>query len=197
MISLNPNTISDLDSKKILNGAIIPRPVAFVTSSHDNATLNGAPFSYFNIVSSTPPLIMIAVNRRDNKMKDTAINILETEEFVVHLIDEDNLGNINATAESLSIKESEVLKHGLTPVESTIVQTRGIKESKVRFECVLEKYIELENTDMFIGRVVFYHLEESIYKNGKIQLDKYNVVGRLSGSNYSTIGKIIEIERPQ
>ena len=67
----------------------------------------------------------------------------------------------------------------------------------MRFECVLEKYIQLEDTDMFIGRIVYYHLDESIYENGKIKLDKYNVLGRLSGSNYSRIGRIIEIERPK
>lgn len=197
MISLDPNLIDELDSKKILNGTVIPRPVAFVTSTHDYKVLNGAPFSYFNVVSSIPPLIMIAVNKKENRMKDTAINILETEEFVVHIVDEDNLESINKTAESLPIYESEIDKNNFTKVESKVVKVEGVKEAKVRLECILEKYVELPNTDMFIGRVVYYHLDESIYINGKIDLSKYNVVGRLSGSNYSTIGKIIEVERPR
>lgn len=196
MISLNPDKLSATDHKKILNGSIIPRPIAFVTTSLDNKVINGAPFSYFNIASSDHPLIMFSVNRIGKKTKDTALNILETEEFVIHLVDGENLDKINKTSESLPHKESEISKYGLSLVPSTKIKVPGIKESKVRFECVLEKYVELPNTDLFIGRIVYYHLDPSIYVDSMIDFEKLDVVSRLSGNKYSKLGEIIELERP-
>ncbi len=195
MISLNPEKISLVDNKKILNGTIIPRPIAFITTSFDNKVINGAPFSYFNIASSDPPLVMFSVNRVNKKTKDTALNILESEEFVIHIVDGDNLEKINKTSESLPHKESEISKYELTLVKSTKVKVPGIKESKVRLECVLEKYIELPNTDLFVGRVVYYHLDENVYIDSKIDFEKLDVVSRLSGSKYSKLGEVIEMER--
>src|SRR5690625_1078403 len=105
MIHIDPAKISERDNYKLLIGSIIPRPVAFVTSMSADGILNGAPFSYFNVVSSNPPLISVSVQRKDGVQKDTARNILVREEFVVHLVDEENVSQINETAASLSKDE--------------------------------------------------------------------------------------------
>lgn len=201
MFSINPENQTERENYKLLIGSIVPRPIAFVTSEASDGTLNGAPFSYFNIVSSNPPMISISVQRKNGQMKDTARNICEKQEFVVHIVDEDNVGKINETAATLAANESEVERAKLTPVPSEIVQTPSIKEAKVRYECILEKVVELGNdevsTDLIIGRIVKIHIDSSVYDDGKIKYRTLNAVSRLAGNDYAKIGEIFTIERPK
>lgn len=202
MRSIDPETMSERENYKFLTGSIIPRPVAFVTTRTQDGVLNGAPFSYFNIVSSNPPMISLSIQRANGKMKDTARNILDSNEFVVHIVDEHNVDKINITAASLPPEQSEVELANLTPVESTQITVPGIRESKVRMECVLEKALELGGTDepgcdLIIGRVVHFHIEEAIYEKGRIDPRGLAAVSRLAGQSYAEIGEMFEIERPK
>ncbi|WP_010677854.1 flavin reductase family protein [Bacillus timonensis] len=202
MISIDPTRISERDNYKLMIGSIIPRPIAFVTSTTKTGTLNGAPFSYFNIVSSDPPLISLSIQRKDGDMKDTARNIIEGKEFVVHIVDESNVEKINKTAASLPPNESEIELAELTPVESTRIKVPGIKEAKIRIECVLEKSIELggqamPGCDLLIGNVVQFHIDEALFSKGRINQEKLGAVSRLAGNYYAKVGNIFEIERPK
>ncbi|MFS0820490.1 flavin reductase family protein [Bacillus sp. 1P02SD] len=202
MISIDPNKSSERDNYKLLIGSIIPRPIAFVTSLSNTGTLNGAPFSYFNIVSSNPPLISLSIQRKEGIMKDTARNILEGKEFVVHIVDQSNVEKINITAASLPPNESEIELAKLTPVESTTIKVPGIKEAKIRMECVLEQAIELggqeqPGCDLLIGKVVQFNVDEELYNNGRIDQEKLGAVSRLAGNYYAKIGNVFEIERPK
>lgn len=202
MLSFNPKNNTERENYKLLIGSIIPRPIAFVTSITEDGTVNGAPFSYFNVVSSNPPMLSISTQRKTGVQKDTARNIIENKEFVVHIVDEENVEKINITAASLPPNESEIEKADLTLVDSEEVSVPGIKEAKVRFECILEKSIELgENnsvgTDLLIGKVVRFHVDEAIYEAGRIDHDKLGAVSRLAGSNYAGIGNVFSIERPK
>ena len=91
MISIDPLKNEERDNYKLMIGSIVPRPIAFVTSLAEDGTLNGAPFSYFNIVSSNPPMISVSIQRKGNEKKDTVRNILDKNEFVVHIVDEENV----------------------------------------------------------------------------------------------------------
>ncbi|HLR69810.1 MAG TPA: flavin reductase family protein [Pseudogracilibacillus sp.] len=203
MISINPEDQKERDNYKLLIGSIIPRPIAFVTSETKDGTVNGAPFSYFNIVTANPPMISISVQRKNGIHKDTARNIIEKQEFVVHIVDEDNVEKINETAANLSPNESEIKRAQLNTVPSEVVQTPGVKEAKVRYECQLEKVVELGGeddevgTDLIIGKIVRVHLDESVYDDGKIVYRELNAVSRLAGNDYAKIGDIFSIERPQ
>ena len=108
MLSIDPTKNTERENYKLLIGSIIPRPIAFVTSISQDGVLNGAPFSYFNIVSSNPPLVSVSIQRSGGKQKDTARNILETKEFVIHVVDELNVDQINQTAASLPPDQSEI-----------------------------------------------------------------------------------------
>lgn len=203
MLSFDPKTVEERQNYKFLIGTIVPRPIAFVTSVAEDGTVNGAPFSYFNIVSSNPPMISVAVQRRDGKEKDTARNIKQKKEFVVQIVDEDNVQKINETAATLPSNVSEIDRAGLTLVESNIISTPGIQEAKVRFECVLETALELGESDeigvdLLIGKIVQYHIDEKVYQNnGRIDIEKLAAVSRLAGQSYAKIGEIFEIERPK
>lgn len=196
MIAIDPQQQTERDNYKLLIGSIIPRPIAFVTSLSAEGVLNGAPFSYFTIVSSNPPMISLAVQRRAGAPKDTANNILEAQEFVVHIVDRDNVEAINKTAATLPPEQSEILAAGLTPVDSLRIKVPGIREAKIRMECTLERHIDLPGTDLFIGQVVQFHIEDDLYNQGRIDPLKLGAVSRLAGNNYAAIGDIFTIERP-
>ncbi len=201
MITIDPKSMTERDNYKFLIGSIIPRPIAFVTSKTNSGVINGAPFSYFNIVSSNPPMISISIQRSAGNQKDTARNILEQKEFVVHIVDEDNVEKINQTAASLPSDKSEIELAKLSLVDSEKVSVPGIREAKVRFECVLERAIPLPNddnpgSDLIIGRIVQYHIDEDIYDDGKIDPRGLRAVSRLAGANYAKIGDMFELIRP-
>lgn len=201
MIKIDPNKNTERENYKLLIGTIIPRPIAFVTTLNEEGLVNGAPFSYFSIVSSNPPMISLSIQRRNGEMKDTARNILRDKEFVVHGVDVENVKEINETAASLPSSESEISLTKLTLVESDLVKVPGVIESKVRMECRLEKAIPLGDedhvgADLIIGRILKYHIDESVYEDGRINPDKLESMSRLAGINYARIGEIISMERP-
>lgn len=199
--SIDPSTNTERENYKLLIGSIIPRPIAFVTTTSKEGILNGAPFSYFNIVSSNPPMISLAIQRSNGRQKDTARNIIESHEFVIHIVDEQNVEKINQTAASLPSDQSEIELSGLTPVKSTKVTVPGVMEAKIRMECTLEHSLELGGSDspvvdLIIGKVIQFHIENDIYENGRINPMGLRAVSRLAGHDYAVIGDIFTIERP-
>ncbi len=102
MLSIEPSALTERDTYKFLIGSVVPRPIAFVTT-RNGETINAAPFSYFNIVSSEPPLLSVSVQRKNGVMKDTARNAVTTEELVIHIVDETNVALINETAANFRI----------------------------------------------------------------------------------------------
>ncbi|MEB8127432.1 flavin reductase family protein [Staphylococcus succinus] len=202
MKKLLANQLSDVQNYKLLSGSIIPRPVAFVTSQNNNGVLNAAPFSFFNIVNNAPPMISISAQRAGGKRKDTALNIEEVGEFVVHITDENNVENVNITAAQLKPEENELDHTKFTLVDSENITVPGIKEAKVRLECKLERIVEIgskdDGADLIIGEVVKYHIDEHIYfGDSKIDALKLGPVARLAGNDYAKLGDTFTIERPE
>ncbi|MGD6833538.1 flavin reductase family protein [Sutcliffiella halmapala] len=201
MLSIDPANNTERENYKFLIGSIIPRPIAFVTTLSEDGTLNGAPFSYFNIVSSNPPLISLSIQRQEGRQKDTARNIIDSKEFVIHIVDEQNVEKVNKTAANLPSYQSEIELGKFTPVESEKVSVQGVSEAKIRMECVLEQSLELggldaPGCDFIIGKVVQFHIENNIYEKGRIDPKGLAAVSRLAGVNYAKIGEIFSIERP-
>ena len=199
---IDPKEITSLENYKLLIGSVIPRPIAFVTSISEEGIVNGAPFSYFNVVNSNPPLVSISINREGGELKDTAKNILSKKEFVVHLVNSDNVRAINETSARLPYNTSEIEKANLTLVDSTNVLVPGIKESKVKFECSLVERFEIKDgdivvSDLVIGRVIGYHFDEDIIDNYRTDPVKLDPISRLAGSNYSMLGEIFSLKRPK
>lgn len=201
LLSIDPNTNTERDNYKLLIGSIIPRPIAFVTSLSEDGVVNAAPFSYFNIVSSNPPMVSVSFQRQKGTLKDSAKNIKEQKEFVVHIVDENIVNQVNETAANLQPDESEIERTNLSTISSDKISVPGIEESKVRFECVLEHGVELggdnePGCDLLIGKIVQFHIAKDIYYDGKIDPRKLNAVSRLAGHDYATIGDIFTIKRP-
>ncbi|MFC7687930.1 flavin reductase family protein [Ureibacillus sp. GCM10028918] len=203
MIAINPKDITEHEISKILKGSIIPRPIAFVTTISNEKIVNGAPFSYFNIVCAYPPMISLAIQRENGDIKDTARNIKSNEEFVVHIVDQDNVAKVNETAAPLPYNKSELELAKMTQVTSKLISVPGIIEAKVRMECKLIQAIPLESDgkvicDLLIGEVIQFHLNDEVYEeNGRINAEKLNPVSRLAGSEYAKIGELFSIKRPE
>jgi flavin reductase (DIM6/NTAB) family NADH-FMN oxidoreductase RutF len=203
MKSIDPDTLSIKENYKFLTGSIIPRPIAFVSTLSTDGVLNAAPFSYFNALTSNPPLIAISIGRKKGVQKDTSRNAEALGEFVVHIPDETYIEAVNITAANLGPEESEVDLAELTAVDSVKVKVPGIAEAKIRMECVVEQILPLGGTpdqpatDLLIGRVVHYHIAEELYSDGRIDAEKLRPVGRLAGTNYAKLGETFSLDRPE
>lgn len=201
MKEIRPEDLSQKENYKLLIGSIIPRPIALVTTVSDDNVLNIAPFSFFNVVSSDPPILSIAVQRVNGEMKDTARNIIQNKEAVVHIVDTDNVRDANQTAALLSHEESELERTNFETVDSVEVSVKGLKQSKVRFEAVLYDDIVIEKdgqpiSDLLLLEVKYYHFDERIYNDGYINKEELNAVSRLAANDYAEIGHTFTIERP-
>lgn len=201
MKQFKADTLSKKQNYKLLSGSIIPRPIAFVTSQDKSGHLNAAPFSFFNIVNSTPPMIMISTVRSEGKRKDTSVNIEETEEFVVHITDETIVEEVNKTAAPIERTSNELERTNLTCIDSELVSVPGIQQAKIRMECKLNRIIPLgdpqEGSDLIIGEVVMFHIDDDVYfEDSKIDAQALTAISRLAGNDYASLGETFTIVRP-
>lgn len=197
MIFIDPSLNTKQQNFKIMTASVLPRPIALITSLSEKNVLNAAPFSYFNIVTAIPPMLCVSIKKEAGNRKDTAHNILFNKEFVVHMVDTHNLNQTNQTSKPLPPNENEVEMTKLTPVSSVKIKVPGVKEAKIRMECILEKHVEFATTDVIFGKVVAFHIDDDIFKNGSIDLDKFAVISHLSGNDYARIGDIITLHHPE
>lgn len=186
------------DNYKLLIGSVVPRPIAFVTSVNDAGIVNAAPFSFFNIVNNDPPMLMFSCGRLPNgEMKGTSRNIVSNKEFVVHIVDEANVEAINHTSINAPHGISEISLAGLTTIPGVAIQVPRVQECKIAMECKLIQHVDLGNSDMIIGEVLSFYIEDELYEGGRINVDKLKPVSRLAGATYSTIGRTFDLTRPQ
>ncbi len=202
-IELDPNALSMKDKYKLLIGAIVPRPIAFVSTLSKEGVANLSPFSFFNGVSSDPPCLMISTTYRssDGEKKDTARNIEATNEFVVNVVTEEIVGPMNQTSAEYAQDISEFKKAGLSQAPSKIIKAPRVAESPINLECKLYQTLNIGNPGpgssiLFIGEIVYYHIREDIYQDGRILTEKLKPVGRLAGTTYCPIREIFNIPRP-
>ncbi|MBT2732478.1 flavin reductase family protein [Carnobacterium sp. ISL-102] len=190
---------------KFVSGSVIPRPIAWVTSlSKDGSVVNAAPFSFFSAASNELPLLTVAILRKDGMIKDTARNILDQKEAVIHIVDQAVVEEMNQTSAPLPPDQSELDQTQLTLVDSLSVKVPSIAEAKIRFEGVLHQYVPIKDendkivTDFFFIRVTDFFFDETIFDQEKeyILTDKLNPVARLAGNQYATLDEEFMIVRP-
>ena len=186
---------------KLLTGLVIPRPIGWISTKDENGINNLAPFSFFNVVGEDPPHIMFSTVRTGNNNKDTLNNVLATKEFVVNLVTEDLVEQMNLTSNNVASDIDEFELANLTPIPSQTIKPMRVGEAKAHFECEMVHHYFLENHSnggacVVIGKVKMIHInEEILLDNFKINLETYKPVARLAGSNYSKLGEIFTIKR--
>lgn len=200
-MQFNPEEIEQSAIYKLLTGSIIPRPIGWISTIDENGINNLAPFSYFNAVGDDPPHVMFSTVCGKNTNKDTLNNVLANKQFVVNMVTEAIVEQMNATSQAVPSNVDEFELVGLSPIASTKIKPMRVKESPITFECEMVHHYFLENHKqggacVVIGRIVMMHFDESVLlDNYKINMETYKPVARLAGSNYSKIGEMFSIKR--
>ncbi len=199
-----PNDINSIDLYKILVSTVMPRPIAWVSTVSEAGIDNLAPFSFFTVASVKPPILCVAPALKSvdgaPTEKDTLRNIRATGEFVVNIVSRSLVEKMNQTSFDYAPTESEFDAVGLTRAPSSLVKPKRVAESLVNYECKLVQIIdfgkEVQSGSLILGEIVMTHLDERIFKNGKIDMAELNPVGRLGGLWYSGIEDRFELKRP-
>ena len=183
-------------------GSILPRPIALVSTLSKDGIKNLAPFSYFNGVCSKPPTIMFAPARRgwDGKEKDTLKNIRQTKEFSINLVSESFVEEMVVCGTDFKPEIDEFELANLTSIPSIKIKPQVVKESKIKFECKLNQIVQIGSNKagsgfIVIGEIVLFHIQDEIYKDGHIDLQNFNPIGRLAGNWYTRPTNNFEIIR--
>jgi flavin reductase (DIM6/NTAB) family NADH-FMN oxidoreductase RutF len=207
-VVIDPKDYNYSDIYKLMIGAVVPRPIAFVSSVDANGIFNLAPFSYFTICGSNPPFAVFSPVGRgpDQPPKDTLRNVRETGCFVVNIVTEHFLAQMNLTAADYPPEMDEFAVSGLTPVVSERVKAPRVKESPVQMECTLKDIVTLSDKpgggSLVIGEIILIHLAKSVLAAPeksifKIDPDKLKAVGRMGGPTYTRTCDRIDLERPK
>ena len=200
-MQFDPNNLEQKSIYKLLTGIIIPRPIGWISTISEEGITNLAPFSYFNAVGDDPPHVMFAAGNGQNSNKDTLNNVLATKQFVVNMVTEDLVEQMNTTAQGIPSHESEFDLANLTPIPSLKIKPPRVKESPITMECELVHHYTLEDnkfggSTILIGRIVMFHIDENVLLDDfKIDLNTYKPVASLAGANYSKLGELFSVKR--
>ncbi|NSC25471.1 flavin reductase family protein [Streptomyces albus subsp. chlorinus] len=173
----------------LLAALIVPRPIAWVTTTNSTGRTNAAPFSFFNLMSGTPPVLCIGMGARDGRPKDSARNIEETGEFVVNLVTDACAPLMNATAIDFDAEVDELAEVGIDTVPSALVKPPRVAASPVGLECALTQIVPIgAGQRIIIGQVLAVHVEDEYVRDadrGHIDTASLAPIGRLNGGWYA------------
>jgi flavin reductase (DIM6/NTAB) family NADH-FMN oxidoreductase RutF len=190
-------SLSRAQRYNVLTGAIIPRPIAFVTSVGIRGVVNAAPFSQFVILAVDPGLLGFSIGPRthDSTAKDTLANVSETGEFVVNMVPEGWEGIVQQASVEHPSDVSEVDLLGLNTIASTKIKVPRLVDSKIQFECTLDQIINFGDAPnhFVVGRIVAMHVRTGLLHDDKIDPAAYAPIARIGGRNYVRLGDIVKV----
>ena len=206
---VSPSELPYSESYNLLISSVVPRPIAWVSTVSAAGQPNLAPFSFFNAVCADPPLLAFAPGMRRPKQaeanrgepKDTLQNVRETREFVVNLVTHELAEAMNLTSGEYdaSVNEFELAK--LTPQPSKIVRAPRVAESPVSFECKLHQILDFSpaptGASLVIGKIVSIHIDDAHLKEGKLDRNSLDLIGRMGGMQYTRTTQRFEMVRPK
>jgi flavin reductase (DIM6/NTAB) family NADH-FMN oxidoreductase RutF len=189
-VEIEPGRLAWKEAYKLLIGSVLPRPIAFVSTIDQNGRANLAPFSFFTGICADPMMVCFAPMRKgDGGKKDTLANIEETREFVINVVGEKIVLQMNECAVEFEPDVDEFEIAGLTKESSALVRPPRVKESDVHLECVLHEILHFGEGpgagSLVIGKVVLVHVNDELYIDGKIDTNKLQPIGRMAGSQYT------------
>ena len=190
MLSILPQEVSTGKLHGYLLSAVSPRPIAFASTVDAAGNVNLSPFSFFNVFSANPPILVFSPARRvrDNTTKHTLENILITKEVVINIVNYDMVQQMSLSSTEYPEGVNEFIKSGLTEVASDIVKPPRVQEAPVQFECKVNDVISLGNQggagNLINAEVVKLHIKKTVLDaDGKIDANKIDAVARM-GSNW-------------
>ena len=205
MLSINPKDLEIPQLHRYLLGAIGPRPIAFASTIDADGIPNLSPFSFFNVFSANPPIMVFSPARsgRTGATKNTLDNVKNVKEVVINVVNYDIVQQMSLASSPYDASIDEFVKAGLTPVASELIKPFRVKESPVQFECKVNEIIELGQNggagNLVICEVVKIHINEDVLDaKGMIDQHKIDLVSRMGGNWYCRADKnsMFEIQKP-
>jgi flavin reductase (DIM6/NTAB) family NADH-FMN oxidoreductase RutF len=201
-LTVDPESTDYLNVYKLLIGSVVPRPIAFVSTVSPEGAFNVAPFSFFTVASSNPPVLVFTVGNRatPDPRKDTLRNITLAREFVVNVVSEEIGHKMNLCSGDYPPEVDEFQLSGLTPVPSDLVKAPRVAESHINMECRLLYTISMSSLinggNLVLGEVVRIHIDDALVSNYRIDQDKLRAIGRMAGSSYTRTQDRFDMIRP-
>jgi flavin reductase (DIM6/NTAB) family NADH-FMN oxidoreductase RutF len=198
-MEIDPKQLNPSQAYDLMISIIVPRPIAFISTRNPEGLPNAAPFSFFNGISTDPPLVAISIARRGQEKKGTLRNIEETGEFVVNIVDDQLVDGMNRAAGDYPPNTNKFEAAGLTAKPSIKVKPPRIGEAPISLECRLVQVMPIPDSKdaLVIGRVVHIYLKDDLLRNGTVDPSRLHAIGRLGQSNYCRIRETFSLERPQ
>ena len=203
MRNLDPRELSRRDLYFLMIGAIVPRPIALVSTVSGDGVANLAPISFFNGVSADPPVVSLSIASRRGEKKDTLRNVEETGELVVNVVDEAMAEKMNIASGDFPPGISEFDEAGLTPLPSVSVRPSRVNESPVHLECRVREMIRIgggdgdAGTTLILSDVLRFHVGEDILlADCHLDQQKLNAIGKMGGMDYCRTGDRFDLKRP-
>lgn len=193
MPSFDPADLSDGDVYVLLTSLVVPRPIAWVSTLSSEGTGNLAPHSYFNVISSAPPIVHFT----SSGAKDTLTNVRATGEFVVNVVSVDLLDQMNATSARWEAHLDEFDAVGLERAPSATVSPPRVAAAPAALECTVRTILSMGNGNMVFGDVRHIWVADRVWSEGQVDIAALAPVARLSGSQYMLPTAIVERARPR
>jgi len=193
--------VATADRYKLMSASITPRPIAWITTVSSDGVRNAAPYSFFNMMGSEPPLVAVGLMRRpDGSYKDSARNILDTGEFVVNLVSESDAPNMNLTCIDAPPDFDELDAANLSTEPSSLIAPPRIASAPVSMECRLYQSFEAGLTTVVLGEVLRFHIHDDLVDADRLHVDSLamNLVARMHGAGWYTRCKdLLQLRRPE
>jgi len=187
------------DRYKLLSGLIVPRPIGWIGTRRPDGTGNLAPFSFFNLVSSSPPTVIFSGGRHADRPKDTVSLAEATGVFTVNIVSEEVAPAMNVTSGTYDADADEFVIAGLTPIPGEVVDAPMVAESPANLECQVVEIVDIGEggrTRLVIGEVVALHVSDQVLDGTRIDNDALKAVGRMAGNTYVRTRDRFDMERP-
>ncbi|WP_164731693.1 flavin reductase family protein [Flagellimonas beolgyonensis] len=204
MKTIDPTELAQPDLHQILLTAVAPRPICFASTVDKDGNVNLSPYSFFNVFSSNPPIMIFSPARsgRDNSLKHTHQNVLEVPEVVINIVNQPMVEQMSLSSTAYDKGVNEFVKAGFTEVPSEKVKPPRVAEAPVSFECTVQEVIELAQTpgagNLIMAKVELIHINESYLTGGVLDTEKLDLVGRMGANWYirATKDALFEIPKP-
>jgi len=193
---IDPAYLDPETAYRLITGVVVPRPIAWVTSLSATGVLNLAPFSAFMFVAPKPPLLAISVGRKGNIYKDTAQNILNNEEYVIHIADSSLMNAVHESSTEHPSDVSEVDELGLATLPGERIKVPRLAAAPIAMECRFRQCLEFGETRsrLIIGEVLVFHIRDGLLQNGKIETEALDPIARIAGPRYARLGEITTLK---
>ncbi|WFU13857.1 flavin reductase family protein [Bradyrhizobium sp. CB3481] len=193
---IDPAYLDPETAYRLITGIVVPRPIAWVTSLSRDGVLNLAPFSAFTFVAPKPPMLAISVGRKGNIYKDTAQNILNNEEYVVHIADSSLMNAVHESSTEHPPDVSEVEELRLSTLPGERIKVPRLVAAPIAMECRFRQCLEFGETRsrLIVGEVLVFHIRDGLVNNGKIETEALDPIARIAGPRYARLGEIVTLK---